>query len=444
MAASPLTTDLYQLTMMAGYFSQGRHEEATASFELFVRRLPPNRNYLIAAGLASLVEYLEQLRFTPEDISWLRGSDALADVPSGFFDYLAGLTFSGDVWAVREGTPVFAQEPIVRITAPIGEAQLIETAALAFINFQTSVASKAARIVAAADGRSVFEFGARRAHGLDAALFAARSAYLAGATGTSFVEAGRRFAIPLAGTMAHSWVMSAESEARAFSDYARLFGGHSILLLDTYDTIAAARWVTSSGLKPGGVRLDSGNLSTLAPRVREILDAGGLHATKIFASGDLDEFSIAELVSGGVPIDGFGVGTRLVTSEDAAALGGVYKLVEVEEAGVRRRVAKRSDGKATWPGCKQVWRVMRDGSAIEDVVAFADEDPVAGGVPLLCQMMRAGRRVEQGMSLESARLHRARAVAELASPVRRLYDPAVYSVLPSAALSSALGTAAVG
>jgi len=441
MAASPLTTDLYQLTMMAGYFSQGRHEETSASFELFVRRLPPNRSYLVAAGLASLVEYLEHLRFTSEDIAWLRASDALAHVPSGFFEYLARLSFSGDVWAVREGTPVFAQEPIVRVTAPIGEAQLIETAALAFINFQTSVASKAARIVTAADGRSVFEFGARRAHGLDAALFAARSAYLAGATGTSFVEAGRRFGIPLSGTMAHSWVMSAESEVRAFSDYARLFGDHSILLLDTYDTIAAACWVASSGLKPAGVRLDSGNLSTLAPRVREILDAGGLDATKIFASGDLDEFSIAELVGAGIPIDGFGVGTRLVTSEDAPALGGVYKLVEIEEDGVRRRVAKRSEGKATWPGCKQVWRVMRDGSAIEDVVAFAEEDPVDGGVPLLGQMMRDGRCIGPEMSLESARLHRARALAELPRPVRRLHDPTVYRVAPSAALASATGAA---
>lgn len=443
MAASALTTDLYQLTMMAGYFSQERHEETIASFELFVRRMPPNRGYLIAAGIASLVEYLEQLRFTPEDVAWLRASDALANVPSGFFEYLARFQFTGDVWAVREGTPVFAQQPIVRVTAPLAEAQLIETAALAFINFQTSVASKAARIVAAAEGRSVFEFGARRAHGLEAALFAARSAYLAGATGTSLVEAGRRFGIPLSGTMAHSWVMSADSEARAFFDYSRLFGGRSILLLDTYDTIAAARWVASSGLTPAGVRLDSGDISTLAPRVREILDAGGLQATKIFASGDLDEFSIAALIAGGAPVDGFGVGTRLVTSEDAPALGGVYKLVEIDEAGLRRRVAKRSEDKATWPGCKQVWRIVRDGCAIEDVVAFSDEDPVPHGAPLLRAVMQGGRRIEQEMSLEAARVHRARAVAELPSSVRRLDEPAGYPVVPSAALSCAIGTGAL-
>lgn len=438
MAATPLSTDLYQLTMMAGYFSQGRHDRATASFELFVRRLPPQRGYLIAAGLASLVAYLEQLRFSTDEIAWLRESEALASVPSGFFEYLAGLSFTGSVWAVPEGTPVFAQEPIVRITAPIGQAQLVETAALAFVNFQTSIASKAARIVSAARGRKVFEFGARRAHGLDAALFAARSAYLAGAAGTSFVEAGRRFGIPLSGTMAHSWVMSAASEAGAFSDYARVFGGHSILLLDTYDTIAAARWVAASGLKPAGVRLDSGNLAELAPAVRAILDARGLYATRILASGDLDEFSISELVARGTPVDGFGVGTRLVTSEDAPALGGVYKLVEIEEHGVRRRVAKRSEGKATWPGCKQVWRVVRDGRAIEDVVAFADEEPVAGGIPLLRQVMQSGRCIDTALTLEHARSRCARALDELPGSVRRVENPDEYRVIPSAPLADAM------
>jgi nicotinate phosphoribosyltransferase len=442
MAATPLATDLYQLTMMAGYFSQGRHESTIASFELFVRQLPAHRNYLIAAGLLSLVEYLEQLTFGPDDIAWLRTSEALANVPDGFFEYLAGFTFTGDVWAVPEGTAVFAQEPLVRITAPIAQAQLVETAALAFINFQTSVASKAARIVSAADGRKVFEFGARRAHGLDAALFAARSAYLAGAAGTSFVEAGRRFAIPLSGTMAHSWVMSASSEATAFDDYARVFGGHSILLLDTYDTLAAARRVASSGLRPAGVRLDSGELATLAPQVRAILDGAGLRATKILASGDLDEFSIAELLGEGAPIDGFGVGTRLVTSEDAPALGGVYKLVEIEESGVRRRVAKQSAGKATWPGCKQVWRIVCDGVAVEDVVAFVAEEQ-AEGAPLLRQVMKNGRRIDTELSLEDARARCARSLAELPRAVRLLDAAGVYPVVPSRSLADAIGSAAM-
>jgi nicotinate phosphoribosyltransferase len=437
MAATPLTTDLYELTMMAGYFVQERHERTIASFELFVRRLPPHRNYLVAAGLASLLEYLEQLRFSDDEIAWLRRSDALANVPEAFFDYLKTFRFTGDVWAVPEGTPVFAHEPIVRVTAPIAQAQLVETAALAFITFQTSVASKAARVVAAAAGRPIMEFGARRAHGLEAALFAARSAYLAGAAGTSFVEAGRRFGIPLSGTMAHSWIMSAESEAQAFADYCRLFGDHSTLLLDTYDTVRAARLVVSSGLKPAAVRLDSGDLRSLSEQVRQILDAGGLTDTRILASGDLDEHSIASLVEAHAPIDGFGVGTRLVTSEDAPALGGVYKLVEIDDGGARRLVVKTSEGKATWPGRKQVWRVIRDGRAVRDVVSLADEPPVPDGTALLREMMRRGRTLDVDLSIASARQRFDALLAELPEGLRTLGDAVAYGVRPSAALAAA-------
>jgi nicotinate phosphoribosyltransferase len=444
MAATPLTTDLYQITMMAGYFAQGRHERTTATFELFVRRLPPNRSYLVSAGLASLLDYLEQLRFTDEEIEWLRGIEALSSVPAEFFEYLREFSFAGDVWAMPEGTPVFAQEPIVRVTAPIAQAQLIETAALAFVNFQTSIASKASRVVTAAAGRSVMEFGARRAHGLEAALYAARSAYLAGAAGTSFVEAGRRFGIPLSGTMAHSWVMSAPSEADAFADYTGLFGGHSVLLLDSYDTLAAARLIVSSRLKPAGVRLDSGDLAALSREVREILDAGGLSSTKILASGDLDEFAIAALLDEGAPIDGFGVGTRLATSEDAPALGGVYKLVEVEENGVRRRVMKRSEGKATWPGRKQVWRVMRGETAVRDLVTFEDEPPVPDAMPLLRQVVRSGFRVPEDMSLATARARCLRLVAELPPETRGLDAGAQYDVASSAALAAASQPVATG
>jgi nicotinate phosphoribosyltransferase len=444
MAATPLTTDLYQITMMAGYFAQGRHERTTATFELFVRRLPPNRSYLVSAGLASLLDYLEQLRFTDEEIEWLRGIEALSSVPAEFFEYLREFSFSGDIWAMPEGTPVFAQEPIVRVTAPIAQAQLIETAALAFVNFQTSIASKASRVVTAAAGRSVMEFGARRAHGLEAALYAARSAYLAGAAGTSFVEAGRRFGIPLSGTMAHSWVMSAPSEADAFADYTGLFGGHSVLLLDSYDTLAAARLIVSSRLKPAGVRLDSGDLAALSREVREILDAGGLSSTKILASGDLDEFAIAALLEEGAPIDGFGVGTRLATSEDAPALGSVYKLVEVEENGVRRRVMKRSEGKATWPGRKQVWRVMRGETAVRDLVTFEDEPPVPDAMPLLRQVVRSGFRVPEDMSLATARARCLRLVAELPPETRGLDAGAQYDVASSAALAAASQPVATG
>ena len=442
MAASPLTTDLYQLTMMAGYFAQGRHERTVASFELFVRHLPRNRNYLIAAGLPSVIEYLEQLRFSDAEISWLRQAAPLARVPAEFFDYLRDFKFTGDVWAIPEGTPVFAHEPLVRITAPIAQAQLIETAALACITFQTSIASKAARVVSAAAGRPVMEFGARRAHGLEAALFAARAAFLAGAAGTSFVEAGRRFGIPLSGTMAHSWVMSADSEAQAFDDYASVFGGQSVFLLDTYDTISAARLVVSSGLQPAGVRLDSGDLDVLSREVRTILDAGGLSATGIFVSGDLDEFSIRRLLSSGAPIDGFGVGTRLVTSEDAPALGGIYKLVEIEERGIRRGVVKRSEAKGTWPGRKQVWRIVENASAARDVVGFADEEPPADGVPLLRQFMRGGQRLNEDVSLVTARHRCARLMAELPARLVTLEAPRTpYEVDPSAALSAALDRA---
>jgi nicotinate phosphoribosyltransferase len=444
MAATPLTTDLYQITMMAGYFAQGRHERTTATFELFVRRLPPNRSYLVSAGLASLLDYLEQLRFTDEEIEWLRGIEALSSVPAEFFEYLREFSFAGDVWAMPEGTPVFAQEPIVRVTAPIAQAQLIETAALAFVNFQTSIASKASRVVTAAAGRSVMEFGARRAHGLEAALYAARSAYLAGAAGTSFVEAGRRFGIPLSGTMAHSWVMSAPSEADAFADYTGLFGGHSVLLLDSYDTLAAARLIVSSRLKPAGVRLDSGDLAALSREVREILDAGGLSSTKILASGDLDEFAIAALLEEGAPIDGFGVGTRLATSEDAPALGSVYKLVEVEENGVRRRVMKRSEGKATWPGRKQVWRVMRGETAVRDLVTFEDEPPVPDAMPLLSQVVRSGFRVPDDMSLATPRSRCLRLVAELPPEPLGLDAGAQYDVASSAALAAASQPVATG
>jgi nicotinate phosphoribosyltransferase len=402
MAASALTTDLYELTMVAGYFANGRHERTRASFELFVRRLPPHRNYLIAAGIASLVEWLCALRFTDEEIRWLQASEALRHIAPGFFDYLRQFAFTGDLWAVPEGTPVFADEPLVRVTAPIGEAQLIETAALAFVNFQTSIASKASRVVTAAGDRAVMEFGARRAHGTDAALFAARSAFLAGCAGTSFVEAGRRFGIPLSGTMAHSWVMAAPSERQAFEDYSRIFGGHSILLLDTYDTLEGARLVAASGLRPAGVRLDSGDLAGLAVEVRAILDAAGLQDTKILASGDLDEYRIRDLIAADAPIDGFGVGTMLVTSADAPALGGVYKLVEIEDERGTRIVAKRSAGKATTGGRKQIWREERDGLDVRDVLMPASVVR-AGARPLLRQIISSGRVVERPLPLDEAR-----------------------------------------
>lgn len=438
MPARALATDLYQLTMMAGYFVSGRHRTTNATFELFARRLPPNRQFLVAAGLAPCLEYLERLRFSDEDVRALQAEPALEPAPAEFFDYLRQFRFSGTVRAVPEGTPVFANEPLLQITAPIPEAQLVETAALAFLTFQTSVASKAARVVNAAAGRPVMEFGARRAHGLDAALFAARAAFIAGCAGTSYVEAGVRFDIPLSGTMAHSWVLSGADELAAFQEYERLYGAHSVLLLDTFDTINAAKLVVRAGMKPAAVRLDSGNLDALSRDVRAIFDAAGLRSTRILASGDLDESSIADLVARGAPVDGFGVGTSIVTSIDAPALGGVYKLVELEEDGRVRGVMKTSPAKATWPGRKQLWRISERGTAVRDVVAFEMEPAPSSAVPLLSVVMRNGTRVEPQPSLRESREWCAARLAEMPESVRDIAGTAPYPVMPSAALKRSI------
>ena len=437
-AATPLSTDLYQLTMMAAYYSRGRHESSLATFELFARRMPPHRAYLVAAGLGPLLEYLETVHFTADEIAWLESLPSMARVQAGFFDYLKSFRFRGEVWAVPEGTPVFTNEPLLRVTAPLAQAQLIETAALAFINYPTSVASKTARIVSAAKGRPIMEFGARRAHGVVAALHASRAAFIAGCASTSFVQAGREFGIPLSGTMAHSWILSAPSEIEAFEQYAALFGEHSALLLDTYDTVAAARAVVRSGLRPVAVRLDSGDLLGLSREVRSILDAGGLRDTKIIASGDVDEFVIASLLARRAPIDAFGVGTALVTSQDAPALGGIYKLVEIEDHGQPRRVMKRSVGKATWPGRKQVWRVLSGGQAVRDVIAFESEPPVEGARPLLITVMRGGRRVERLPALPESREWCAARLTELPRPLLDVDAVPAYRAEPSDVLRRAI------
>jgi nicotinate phosphoribosyltransferase len=437
MLATALATDLYQLTMMAAYFAAGRHQTARATFELFVRRLPPRRSFLIAAGIEQALSYLEMLRFEEPEVAWLARQPQLAGMPDGFFDYLRGFWFSGEVWAVREGTPVFANEPILRVTAPIAEAQLVETALLATINFQTSVASKAARVVSAADGRPVVEFGARRAHGLEAALCAARAAFLAGCAGTSLVEAGHRSSIPLSGTMAHSWIMAAADEMTAFRQYDALFGEHSVLLLDTYNTIAAARAIVDSHLQPAAVRLDSGDLAALSREVRGMFDAAGLTATRIFASGDLDEYEIARLIAAGAPIDAFGVGSSIVTSIDAPALGGIYKLVEVVEESGTRLVRKASPAKATWPGRKQIWRVMEHGRAARDVIALHDEPPVAGAQPLLEKVIVDGARIGPIIPLAHSRVWCLERLAELPADLRRIDRDASYEVEQSRGLRAA-------
>lgn len=432
-----LLTDLYELTMSAAFLENNFNP--TASFELFVRSLPKGRGYLIAAGLEQALNWLEQARFSEDDVQFVRSHPAFAHVGENFFETLRQLRFSGDVWAMPEGTLVFGDEPILRVTAPLIEAQIAETYLLAAITFQTMIATKASRVVAAAEGRDVIEFGARRAHGPGASLLAARAAFLGGCVGTSNVEAGRLFDIPTFGTMAHSYVMAIKNETLAFARYSELFPETSVLLVDTFDTLGAIDKIVEAGLRPTAVRLDSGDLRELSSEVRRKLDAGGLAETKILLSGDLDEFKIADLLKADTPVDAFGVGTALVVSNDAPALGGVYKLVEIQNRGKKSYHAKFSEDKATYPGTKQVYR-FRDanGMFVRDLIACSGER-VQGGEPLLQPVLREGKRVIQpSESLQKIR-ERARSQLELLpSAVRKLSDPATYEVKFSAELERLL------
>jgi nicotinate phosphoribosyltransferase len=431
-----LSTDLYELTMAAGYLAGG-DETTRASFELFVRDLPATRGYLVVAGLDQALSYLETLRCTPDEIAYLRTIPALEGAGADFFDdYLPRLRFTGDVWAMPEGTPVFAGEPIMRVTAPLGEAQLVETALLATILFQTSIASKASRVTQAAEGRPVTEFGGRRAHGAHAAMWAARAACLAGCDATSNVEAGYRFGVPVAGTMAHSWVMAQPDEVTAFRRFMGVYGTRSTLLIDTYDTVTAARSIVDAGLRPAAVRLDSGDLDALSRAVRSILDAGGLAETQIVASGDLDEHKVSALVGSGAPIDGFGVGTALSTSSDAPSLAGVYKLVEIERAGTMSPLMKLSAGKRTYPGAKQIWRLGGSGSERDrDVLGLADEAGPTDGEPLMSCVVRHGMRQQPVRGVDDIRRSCQAAVARLPEAVRRHRDAEAYPVVVSDVLA---------
>jgi nicotinate phosphoribosyltransferase len=419
--SSPLLTDLYQLTMMQAYYEAGM--TAPAVFELYVRKLPPGRNFLVAAGLEQAVEFLEGLRFAEEDLEWIR---ACGLFKPEFAARLAGLRFTGDVHAMPEGTVFFPGEPILRVTAPLPEAQLVESRLVNLLHFAVLVASKAARSVLVARGKRLIDFGMRRAHGAEAGLLAARAAYLAGFDGTSAVLAAPRFGIPVFGTMAHSFVQSHDSETAAFAHFARAFPRNALLLIDTYDTVAAARKVAAlapelarEGIALRGVRLDSGDLDALARAVREVLDRAGLPETTIFASGNLDEYRVRDLVAGAAPIDAFGVGTSVVTSADAPSLDAVYKLQEY--AGRPRR--KRSVGKATWPGRKQVYRHRgADGRFTRDVVT--EEGDVQAGEALIEQVMGGGSRLRPLPALEASR-GRARAqLAQLPASLQRLEDAA--------------------
>jgi len=418
-ASSVLLTDLYQLTMLQGYHDYGM--EDTAVFEFFVRRLRPERGFLLAAGLEQCLEFLEQMRFVPEELEWLASTRRFSPA---LLTSLENLRFTGDVHAMPEGTVFFPNEPILRVTAPIAEAQLVETRLINLLHFETLIASKAARSVLMAPDKLLVDFGLRRAHGAEAGLLAARASYIAGFTGTSTVLAGQQFGIPLFGTMAHSFVQAHDDEALAFEHFAHAQPDNVVLLIDTWDTEAAAHKVVAlakklaqAGIRIKGVRIDSGDLAEHARRVRILLDAGGLEHVIIFVSGDLDEYELRDLLAAGAPVDGFGVGTRVVTSSDQPFLDCAYKLQEY--AGRARR--KRSEGKATWPGRKQVYRHFdAAGRMVRDVVTLeADAQP---GEPLLVPVMRGGRRLAAAPALPEVRRHAAENLGRLPEPLRRLEE----------------------
>jgi len=417
---SALYTDLYQLTMLQAYWREGMDE--TAVFDLFVRRLK-DRNYLLACGLEQALEYLEHLSFSDEALDYLREQEQFTD---DFLAWLADFEFTGDVYAVPEGTPVFPDEPIVEVVAPIGEAQLVETFLLNQITFQTTLASKATRVVQAAqsDGtdRLVADFGMRRMHGTDAAMKAARAFHIAGVDATSNVAAGQAYDLPITGTMAHSYIEAHDAEMEAFRDFADLYP-ETILLVDTYDTLDGVQKVIDLANEKGedfqvrGIRLDSGDLAELAKQARRRLNEAGLTDVLIFASSGLDEHKIATLLDRGAPIDGFGVGTKMGTSADQPALDSAYKLCGY--AGEPRM--KLSTEKSNLPGRKQIVRQYEDGTAVRDVIATEADDGHAGS-PLLERVMADGKRTDAGAArpLNAIREHAAARVAELPERLRSL------------------------
>jgi nicotinate phosphoribosyltransferase len=408
-----LFTDLYELTMLRAYWELEHDGEAV--FSLFVRRLPQGRNYLIACGLEDLIDELQNLRFGEDDLAYL----ATQGFPQPILDRLESFRFTGDVHALPEGTPFFANEPILEVVAPIAEAQLIETLVLNQIGFPTIIASKAARVVEAAEGHAVIDFGGRRAHGLDAAVKAARAAYIAGAAATSSVLAGKTYGIPIAGTMAHSFVQAYRSEADAFRAFTEIYPD-TVLLVDTYDTLDGVRKVIALARELGerfkvrAVRLDSGDLRQLSRDARKLLDEAGLERVEIFASGGLNEGKIGALLEGGARIDGFGVGTDLVVSTDAPALDIAYKLTEYGGSGRM----KLSTAKKSLPGRKQVFRELRDGLVARDVIARHDE--ALAGTPLLRQVMRDGARLAPAEPVSQIQARCRKEISRLSSELRAL------------------------
>ncbi|MGB9684411.1 MAG: nicotinate phosphoribosyltransferase [Candidatus Bathyarchaeales archaeon] len=424
-----MLTDLYELTMCASYFDHKKFEPAT--FDLFIRRLPPTRSYFLFAGLEQVLLFLERMGFTEEHIKYLKTQGFKDD----FLDYLRNFRFSGDVWAIPEGTVVFPNEPLIRITAPVIEAQLIETFALNTINLQTTIATKASRVVYAAGGRSVIEFGLRREHGTDAGMKVARASYIAGCNGTSNVLAGMVYGIPVFGTMAHSFVMFFSNEIESFRAFARTFPDRSTLLIDTFDNIkgaenaiTVAKELEKNGFKLRGLRIDSGDLVSISQTVRKMLDENGFGYVQIFASGDLDEYRIEKLLNKGAKIDAFGVGTRLGTSADRPYVDIIYKLCEkANEKGEFQPIMKLSEKKATLPGRKQVFRFKDEkGNFVKDVIALEGEE--VGGEPLLVKVMENGKIVYNLPSLDEIRRKALENLAALPEKYKRLWGAARYPV----------------
>ncbi len=417
--------------MLQSYYEHGMEEQA--AFEFFVRRMPAHRNFMMFAGLEQVIQYLENLHFSQEELDWLKRSGKF---DAGFVDRLSELRFSGDVHAMAEGTVFFPDEPVLRVTASLPEAQLIESRLINILHYQILIASKAARCRLVAPNKTLIDFGMRRAHGAEAALLAARASYIAGFDGTATVQAERDFGIPTFGTMAHSFIQVHESESQAFEDFSRSHPDNVVLLIDTYDTrlgaekvVLLAKSLKKEAMAIKAVRLDSGDLADLAPSVRRILDDGCCGDIAIFASGDLDEYRLADLVDSGCPVDAFGIGTRLDTSEDSPFLDCVYKLQEY--AGLARR--KRSEGKATWPGRKQVYRRRIENGCFDGDLVTVASDTKNDGENLIVPMMRTGTRVEPAPTFECIRERSSNQLASLPSQLTALaVSPEPYPVEMSA------------
>lgn len=432
LSSSPLLADLYQFAMLQSYLELGMEE--TAVFELFVRKLPPGRNFLVAAGLEQVIEFLENLQFSAEELDWLA-----TQFPPHVTRYLEQLRFDGDVHAMPEGAIFFPDEPILRITAKMPQAQLVESRIINLLHFETLIASKAARSVLTAPDKLLVDFGMRRAHGAEAALLAARASYLAGFSGTATVLAGTLYDIPLCGTMAHSYIQAHLDESTAFEHFSRCHPANAILLIDTYDTEAAAHKIVRLAHKLAtdniiikGVRLDSGDLAAHAHNVRHILDDGGLRGTAIFASGNLDEYKLHALLAAQAPIDGFGIGTALDISSDAPALDCAYKLQEYAGKPCR----KHSEGKVTWPGRKQVYRRYgNDGCIAADIVALEDDDPQPGEA-LIQLVMRSGKRLHPKIPLTALRDQTLKNYRALPAGIAALESAPAYPVAISIALQT--------